>query len=408
MANTAVNSLSGFVFWTVAARFYTTDDVGVASAMISAMMLLSNLSGLGLVTGLIRFLPGASDTRDWMLDSSITLVTLVSILAVIIFLVGLPLWSPALTFMYGQPVVLIGFVLFVVSFALARVVTWVFVAYRAAHFTLLCSVITSVLKLPFPILLAAFYGPFGIFAAVGLAATVTLGIALMRLLPTVQSGYVPRLRMRGELLRALVPYSIGNQIAALLAQAPQIILPIMVLNVLGAKESAYSYVTWMLANVLFTISGAISTSTFAEGSNQETSVKGNVQSALGLTALLSAPAILLTLIVGDRLLLFFGREYARNGASLLGLLALSALPVGVNNIYFAIKRVTREINVIFSLSIFIAGGTLALSYVLMPRYGIAGTGIGWLASQGMVTGLIVCSALSRFARLRGRRSSRGR
>jgi O-antigen/teichoic acid export membrane protein len=393
MTNTVINSLSGFVFWTVAARFYTADDVGIASAVISAMMFLASLSSLGLDTGLIRFLPRAGETADQMLDSSLTFLTIVSLIAAAIFLSGLPIWSPALTFIYGQPSFLIGFVLFVLLATLAGVVNQVFIAYRAARYTLLCSTVTSLLKIPLPILFAAFYGAFGIFASVGIAVAVSLGVALLWFLPAVQSGYFPHPRLCAKVLSGLVPYSIGNQMAVLLAQTPQIILPIMVLNVLGARESAYSYVTWMLASMLFMISGAISTSTFAEGSNEEGSLRDNVRKALGLTVLLSVPASLLILVMGEKLLLLFGREYAEEGARLLTILALSALPVGVNNIYFASKRVTKEIGIIFVLSVLIAGSTLVLSYVLMPHYGIAGTGIGWLVSQGMVTGFIACSAL---------------
>jgi O-antigen/teichoic acid export membrane protein len=403
MANTAVNSLSGFVFWTVAARFYTADDVGVASAMISAMLLLASLSSLGLGTGLIRFLPGAGEIADRMLDSSLTFLTVTSLVAAIVFLAGLSLWSPALTFIHGEPILMVSFVLFVLLCALSTVINQVFVAHRAAKYMLLCSVVVGIFKVSLPILLAAFYGTFGVFASVGIAVAVSLGVALTWFLPSVQTGYLLRPRISLRILRELVPYSIGNHLAALLARAPQIILPIMVLNVLGARESAYSYVAWMLAGTLFTISGAISTSTFAEGSNEEGFLKDNVRRALSLTALLSLPAVLLMLIVGDKLLLFFGREYAKEGGGLLIILALSAPLVGVNNIYLAIKRVTKEVRIILVLSVLIAGSTLGLGYSLMSRYGIAGTGIGWLAGQVGVAGFVLCSAL-----LQRIRQSRGR
>lgn len=404
MANTAINALSGFVFWTMAAQFYTADDVGIASAMISAMTFLAGLSSLGLGTGLIRFLPGAGKAADRMLDSSLVFVTIASLATTFIFLIGLPIWSPALIFIYGQPGFLIGFVMFVLLSTLGTMINQVFIAYRAARFTLLCSIVTGILKIPLPIFLVTFYGAFGIFASVGIAMAVSLGVALIWFLPAVQSRYLPRPRLYAKFLRYLVPYSAGNYLAALLGQTPQIILPIMVLNVLGPEESAYSYVVWMLASVMFMISGALSLSMFAEGSNEEESLGENVRRALSLTALLSLPVILLILVVGDKLLLLFGREYAEEGASLLIILALSALPTGVNNIYFAIKRVTKQTGIIFALSILIAGGTLGLSYLLMPRYGIAGTGIGWLASQGAVTGFIACSTLlTRFRQVQERR-----
>ena len=392
MANTVINSLSGFVFWTVAARFYTADDVGIASAVISAMMLLAGLSSLGLGSGLIRFLPGAGIMSNKMLDSSLVLTALISILTALVFLTGLPLWSPALMLMYSQPVFMICFVLFTLLYTWSGVINHVFIAHRTARFTLLVSTVASV-KILLLIAFTTLYGAIGIFASTGVATAVSLVVALLWLLPAVQNGYFLQLRLCLEILRGLIPFSIGNYLAFFLYQTPQTILPIMVLNVLGAKESAYLYTAWMIATTLFMISGAISASTFAEGSNEEKSLSSNVRRALSLTALLSLPVILIMLVLGDSLLLLFGRDYMEGGGELLTILVLSAFPVGINSIYFAIKRVTKEIGTIFVLSTFIAGGTLGLSYLLMPRYDIAATGIGWLASQGMVTGFIACSAL---------------
>jgi O-antigen/teichoic acid export membrane protein len=392
MANTAVNSLSGFVFWMVAARFYTADDVGIASAMISAILLLSGLSSLGLGSGLIRFLPGAGAAAGEMLNSSLTLITLLSLLSAIVFLVGLPLWSPALTLMYGQPIFIMCFVLFTLLCTWSGVISLVFVAHRASRFTLLSSVVAGA-KIFLLITFTTLYGAFGIFASIGVATGVSLVVALLWFLPAVQNGYFPRPRLCLRILRSLLPFSIGNYLVVFLYQTPQIILPIMVLNVLGARESAYIYTVWMIATMFFMISGAISASVFAEGSNEEKSVPDNVRRALSLTAMLSLPAVLIMLILGDRLLLFFGRDYLEGGGKLLTILVLSTFPVGINNIYFAVKKVTKEIGTMFVLSALIAGGTLGLSYLLMPRYGIAATGIGWMASQGMVTGFIACSAL---------------
>ena len=51
-------NLSGFIFWILAAKLYKPEDVGLASAAISAALFLANVSGLGLGFGLIRLLSG--------------------------------------------------------------------------------------------------------------------------------------------------------------------------------------------------------------------------------------------------------------------------------------------------------------------------------------------------------------
>jgi hypothetical protein len=49
----------GIFFWTVAARLYSTGDVGRGSALVAAMLTLANFSQVNLPMGFLRFLPGA-------------------------------------------------------------------------------------------------------------------------------------------------------------------------------------------------------------------------------------------------------------------------------------------------------------------------------------------------------------
>ena len=51
------------------------------------------------------------------------------------------------------------------------------------------------------------------------------------------------------------------------------ILPIMVLNVLGAEQAAYYYIAYAIAALLFMIPSAISMSLFVEGSHGEEGVE---------------------------------------------------------------------------------------------------------------------------------------
>src|SRR5690242_19080604 len=57
VGSTAVTSILGFAYWWLAARFFLAEAVGIASASISAMILLGNASMLGLGTLLIGELP---------------------------------------------------------------------------------------------------------------------------------------------------------------------------------------------------------------------------------------------------------------------------------------------------------------------------------------------------------------
>lgn len=398
MANTAVNSLSGFIFWTVAARFYDSNNVGVASAIISSALFLATLSNLGLGIGLIRFLPEAGDGDRSLLDSSLTFVSVVSLAVALMFLVGLPFWSPALSFLHDHPGLMGVLILFIFLSALIGVIGQVFVALRKAQYAFYCSVITSVLKVPLPILFAFSENAIGILVSVTIAVAVSLGVAFFWFLPQLKSGYFPRPRFSRRNLSLLLPYSLGNHLATLLVQTPQFLLPMVVLNLLEPKSSAYTYVAWMIGSALFMVSGAISTSAFAEGSNAQMNAPNIARKAGIQILLLSIPAVCVMLILGYPILSFFGPEYADQGMPLLFVLLVSAFPVGVNNLYFAVKRVTKETGRIFILSTFIAGSTVGLSVVLIPLLGITGNGIAWLVSQCAVASFVVLSFFMRRTR----------
>jgi len=63
MFSSLTSAGSGFFFWLIAARFYSTADIGLASAIISAMGLIAMLSLLSFDISLVRFLPKYSSVE---------------------------------------------------------------------------------------------------------------------------------------------------------------------------------------------------------------------------------------------------------------------------------------------------------------------------------------------------------
>src|SRR5438105_3491103 len=57
MASMVVVSASGFFFWILCAHLYSTREIGLATALISVLMFLMNLSIVGINYSFIRFLP---------------------------------------------------------------------------------------------------------------------------------------------------------------------------------------------------------------------------------------------------------------------------------------------------------------------------------------------------------------
>jgi len=386
--NSAATAALGFVFWIMAARSYSPEQVGLASAVIASASFLAMLSTLGLDYGLIRFLPNSGEKSSVMVNSCLTIGGVAAIVASLIFLAGLTIWSPALIFLRQSPLAFGCFVVLVVAWALALLLHNVFVAHKRANFTLLGGLIQGLTKLALVIPLAAFLHASGIFASWAIGWILVVIVSLLLLLPRVQSAYRPLPAIRREAISEMARFSFANYIATLIAATPVFILPLMVVNLLGAEQNAYYYIAYAIATVLFLITRSTSLSLFAEGSHDEEGLTGYVRRSLKFSFLILIPLIIIVFIIGDKILLLFGEGYSQEATRLLWMFALSSVPITINGIYLYKKRVEKKMKSVIGLNALSVVLTISLSYFLLPVIGIIGAGIGWLGGRGIVTLII--------------------
>src|SRR5207248_8852906 len=95
----AATSGLGLLYWAVAAHLYPVATVGLNSALLSAMLLLSGMAQLSLNNVLVRFIPAAGhDTRALILWSYLA-SGITAVILSLVFVIGIDLWSPTLQFL---------------------------------------------------------------------------------------------------------------------------------------------------------------------------------------------------------------------------------------------------------------------------------------------------------------------
>ncbi len=398
MLVSTANAMFGLVFWKVATygSLYSDADVGLGAAVLSAASLLSALSGIGFGYGMIRFLKSSANPKA-LINSSFTTIGVISVIAAIIFVLGLGLWSPKLIFIRESPIYFAAFVLIIPAFTISGLTDQIFVAGRKAGYVLARNLIFNVLRIALLVAFATFLHSFGIFASWGMSIFVALLVGVLLFLPRAQSGYRPSLSFNRKALAGIFHFSFMNYVSDLLGSIPVYLMPLLVVNVLGAESNAYYYIAMAIGGMIGMIPAAISTSLFAEGSNKEEGLGHNALRSLKLIFLLLIPAVILAVALADKLLLLFGGDYSQNGTNLLRLVAVSSLPGAVNAVYFSMKRVQKKTKVIVGFAAFSGVTTIVLSYILLPYAGIAGAGIASLTVQSCVT-LVIAGEW-----LRGRR-----
>ena len=376
----------------VVARSYSASEVGLASALISAIGLLSLFSMLGLNIGLIRFLPRERD-KTGMVNSCLTITGAGSIVLAMIFIVGIPLWSPALLFLRENMGFILAFILFTVATSLGAIQSQAFIALRSAQFSFIQRITASVLRFPIVLVLISL-GAFGIFSSWGIAVWIALIVGSF-LLIRVCPRYRPIPTIKRQVVNKMTHFSLGNYVAETARMSPNYLLPLLVVNILGAELNAYFYIALSIFSLLTMISYSITTSLFAEGSNEPDKLRGNTVRAIKLTFLLIIPAIIVVFLLGDKILLLFGREYSENAFNMLRLLSLSAIPLALNNLYVAVKRVELKVKPVIYTYSSVAILILVISYMLMSRLSLVGVAIGFLLGQGIVALVISLMLIKR-------------
>ena len=386
IVSSVASSLLGFAFWIVAARYYPATDVGLASALFAAIGLLSSFSLFGFNIALIRFLPEEGD-RGGMISSCLTITGACSIILAAIFIVGLPLWSPKLLLLQGNLVLLTLFIIFTAAMSLVVMQSSIFIALRSTWLLLTQQVLSGILRILLAITLVTF-GVLGIFSSWGIAICIALLVGSLFIMK-IQPSYRPFPAIKKGVISKMLRFSVGNYVAEVVGSAQFFLLPLIILSLLGAEATAYFRIAYGVSIILFMIPNAINRSLFAEGSHEPDKLRSNVIRAVRLMFFLLIPALAVIFFFGDKILLLFGREYSQNALQTLWLLSLSALPLAINELYIVIRRVQLRTKAVIYTYLSIATITIAASYILIPKYGLIGVGMGWVLGEGLVA--IVCA-----------------
>ena len=364
----------GFIFWMLAAKFYSASDVGIATGIISSMTLIVSLSRLGLDYSIIRFFPTHDKCR--VFSTSTIIPTFIALIFGLIFILGINFFSPELLLL-RSPLYSFFYFISLISSSVIFMAGISFVAIRAAEFQLYLNMIVGS-RVLFIILFISL-GAIGIFYAVGASFFFAFIVSLALI---IKSGINLKLEIDRKFLTDSFNFSAGNYLTGLFMTVPNTLLPIMILNMHLVEQAAYYYIVYGIVFLLFMIPDSISTSLFVEGSNGQ-SLKKTVIRALVIIFLFLIPIGLFLYIYGAWILGFIGQDYVAGGLGVLRLMIFASFFVVVNNVYFAIKRIQKDTKEITVLSGIIFILLIGFSYLLLPILGIKGIGYAWIISYGI-------------------------
>lgn len=383
LLNSVVSNSFGFIFSIIIARYYSPVEVGLASTIISTSSIITSISNLGFVTGIIMFLPTAKEAATKLINSIMTLVTLITVFITVIYLININTLSKSLLFIVDSYFYTVIFIIATVAAVLVLIQDSIFIALRKSEYLVFKNLVFGS-RLVFPFLLISF-GSMGIFASYCIANLLAIIIGNYCFFPRIIKDYSPKIYIKNNIIKKILKYSLGNNIANIFQMLPGLILPIIITDVLNPSSTAFFYVAWTITAVLYIVPKSITTPLFAEISHDESNFSLEIKKAIKLIIILIIPCTFIFMFIGGKLLLLYGEEYAKNSFQLLIILIVAVIPISINEIYYTVWRFEKKINYIIIATGLITFFTIIAGYILSIEYNLIGFGFAWFISNLLIS-----------------------
>ncbi|MET7599239.1 hypothetical protein ABZS84_29865 [Streptomyces sp. NPDC005481] len=384
-----INAAFGFFFWIFATHLYDERTVGLSSSALAASLLLTGIGQLNLNDFLVRFVPTAGRrTRRLVLTCYATSMSF-SVVVAVAFLALVPVVAPRLSFLLS-PVTAICFVVATAGYAVFVLQDGALTAVRLPGWVVGENLIFALAK----ILLLALGAALGLFSGILLSWAGALVISLI----VANSVLIRRGIPRHERERQTVPppprmlgYAAADWFGALFRVAAYTLVPLIVLNKLGAEQSAYFAVAWSLAYVPYLLARNMGTSLLAESVRGPERLVEQSLRVLRHSGLLLGGVTVVLVAAAPQILSLFGAAYAAEGTTLLRMLALSALPNLLLSVAIDVARARRRLRWAVALQAAMCVLVLGLTPLLLTEFGVVGAGIAWLVTQCVIAVFLLVS-----------------
>lgn len=398
LLNTGLTSLIGFLFWKLASSNYNSVELGQATTLMALTGVSTLLAVSGLSPAILLVLSSQSHKVDYKKATHGFVLIAAGCAATISLILQIVLVSFFHEYDFLKNFSLVALVVLLSAVTAGGVMLdSVAGALHRSGLIPTKNVAQSVIKvsLIFPFIMLMRQAPYAV-----IIATLVGGV--------VSSVYVIY-KISGRLYPKKGDISLGwglvkdnmwhHQAASLGAQLPPVIVPLVVTAALGTSDSAIFSIAWMFGALFFTISPSVSSAMIISTANLENvNVKLRIkQASIVIAGLVSMPMVLV-LMFPQYLMGFFGAEYI-TGASLLILLALSAMPDAVTNIAVAFLRLKKDLKPATILNVSMGVATILMTLILIPLLGenaITAPGWAWLISQSLGSVFILIYIKSRY------------
>ena len=381
IGTTAITSGLGFLYWWLAARLFSQNDVGLASGAISAMILIATMAILGMGSLLVGELAARPEGSGSAIAASLGVTALVGAGLALGFIVLLPLLSPNLQDFLGTwpvPLLFVGGVIFttwsnIMDQAVIGLLRGGLQLWRNAIF----SIGKLVVLLGALLLSSSAVFIFGTWVGGLLASLIILWLWLLR------QGVNCFTRPNWDLLKEARKLAAGHHILNLLLKAPSLLTPMIIITLLSPSSNASFYSAWMIASFSFVVPGAMTTALYAVGAASPQALPQKIRFTLRTSYLIGVISALALFISAHALLSLFGPRYAAEAETTLRLLGLGIFPMTIREHYVAVCRIQKRFRAAIRITFLSDVVQISLIIVGALLGGLDGLTLAWLIAMSL-------------------------
>ena len=392
ITNVMITALLGFGFWVAAARLFPSETVGRDTVLVSAMLTLSAMCQLNLTTVMLRFLPVTRIAVGRFIVACYAVVVILSVLAGSAFVILAPSLSTRLAFLHDQPWVGAAFVGAVVVWGIFSLQDAVLTALRRTAWVPIENGLFGAMKIAMlPVLLVA-----GATHAVFLAWAIAMALLIIPVNALIFRAAVPNRPARPDVpspverfgKRGLARFSLHDLGGTLFGHASSTMLPVLIVAFVGAAESAYFYMPFMVVATFDLMFLNVAAALTVEGAATERRIAGLTRLTARRFAPLLFAGVAVVLLAAPALLAVFGPSYSESGTVVLRLLVCASVFRAATALYSAVCRVEGRGSRVLAIQGSTFALVIALTIALGPAHGIEGVATAWLLANGIVAAAI--------------------
>lgn len=395
IASSLITSALGMLFWTVATRSFTQEEVGIGAALIAAMAPLANAAQFNFKNVLYRYVVSPGPHSRQLVRG----IYLVSALAAVVLGSGFALlvtWiDPGLADVFHSVWVAVGFVVALVIWTIYGLQEAVLVALRLSTLMPAKSLIYSAAKLLALVAIGMFATSGVSILAAWIVPALVIGLATSAMLAHYGSGIETAPDAPKVSRRELAGFIGWDYVGSLAGSLSYGMAPMLVISAAGTVAGAHFYLAFSIAYVLYLVGSQMGAAMMAEHASRRSRPGVLYADALVQTLLPVSAAALAAFILAPQIMQIFGPEFVHPGSTVLRLLVLGAIPGSAIVVFLAVCRTKGWLRLVALVQLTNLSVVLGLGYTLSATMGGVGMALALLVTETTIAGGLAVWALSR-------------